>query len=73
MPCPQGIDVPRIFELYNDAIMYGDIETVRSIYFVEQHRIDSCTECDSCVDACGREIAIVDWLKKAKELFTEHE
>jgi predicted aldo/keto reductase-like oxidoreductase len=73
MPCPQGIDVPRIFELYNDTIMYGDIETVRSIYSYEKHRIDSCTECDSCVDACGREIAILDWLQKAKELFTEHE
>jgi len=73
MPCPPGIDVPRIFELYNDAIMYGDIETARSIYDMEQHNIDSCTECGVCVDACGREIAILDWLKAAHQLLAEHE
>lgn len=69
MPCPQGIDVPRIFELYNDAIMYGDIETARSIYRTERHCIDSCTECGSCVNTCARQMAILDWLKKVPELF----
>jgi len=68
MPCPQGIDVPRIFELYNDAIMYGDIETARSIYRAEKHDIENCTDCSVCVDACGREIDILDWLKKAHQL-----
>ncbi|MCK4368267.1 MAG: aldo/keto reductase [Dehalococcoidales bacterium] len=68
MPCPQGIDVPRIFELYNDAIMYDDMETARSIYRMEQHNIDSCNECGACVDACGKEIAIMDWLKKLSAL-----
>ena len=71
MPCPQGIDVPRLFEIYNDAIMYGDIETARAIYRAEKHDIDSCTECGICVDACGREIDILDWLKKAHKLLTE--
>jgi predicted aldo/keto reductase-like oxidoreductase len=73
MPCPRGIDVPRLFELYNDAIMYGDIETGRSIYNRERHHIDSCNECGSCVNTCARQIAILDWLKKVRELFAEHE
>ncbi|MFB0558919.1 MAG: aldo/keto reductase [Dehalococcoidales bacterium] len=73
MPCPQGIDVPRIFELYNDAIMYGDIEIAPSIYRIEQHCIDNCTECGACVNACGRRIAILDWLKAAHQLLAEHE
>ncbi len=71
MPCPQGIDVPRIFELYNDAVMYDDIETVRSIYHTERHRIDNCNGCSACVDACGREIAILDWLKKISEILSK--
>jgi predicted aldo/keto reductase-like oxidoreductase len=62
MPCPQGIDVPRLFELYNDAVIYGDMETGADIYHREKHRIDDCTECGVCV--CGREIPITDWLKK---------
>jgi predicted aldo/keto reductase-like oxidoreductase len=65
MPCPQGIDVPRLFELYNDAIMYDDMETARAIYKMEQHHVDDCTECGACV--CGKEISILDWLKKLSQ------
>jgi len=71
MPCPQGIDVPRIFEIYNDAIMYGDVETARSIYHDEKHAIEDCNECRICMDACGREIDILDWLEKARQLLAE--
>ncbi len=70
MPCPQGIDVPRLFELYNDAVMYGDMETARSIYRLEKHDIDSCNQCGLCV--CGREIPILDWLKKLSEAWAEN-
>jgi len=72
MPCPAGIDIPRIFEIYNDAIMYGDTETARSIYRNEQHDIDSCTECGSCMNLCGRRLPILDWLKKAYQLLSEY-
>ena len=64
MPCPQGVDVPRLFELYNDAVMYSDMETARALYQLEKHDIDSCNQCGLCVDACGREIPILDWLKE---------
>ncbi len=40
MPCPQGIDVPRILDLYNDAVMYGDVDTTRDLYENERHRIE---------------------------------
>ncbi len=73
MPCPEGIDVPRIFEIYNDAIMYDDIETARSLYRIERHNIDGCTECGACAKACGLRIAIPDWLKKAHQLLAELE
>lgn len=62
MPCPRGIDVPRLFELYNDAVMYGDMETARAIYKRERHDINSCNQCGLCV--CGREIPIPEWLEK---------
>lgn len=73
MPCPQGIDVPRIFEVYNDAMMYGDIETARTLYRLERHNIDSCNECGACEKACGFKIPIADWLKKARKLLDENE
>jgi len=71
MPCPRGIDVPRIFELYNDAVIYDDIETARSIYREEGHDIERCNECGLCENACGRNIPIIDWLKKAGKLFDD--
>jgi predicted aldo/keto reductase-like oxidoreductase len=67
MPCGQGIDVPRIFEIYNDAVMYDDAATARSIYRLEHHNIDNCNECGACAAACGFQFPIPDWLKKARE------
>jgi len=68
MPCPLGIDAPRIFELYNDAVMYGDVATMRRIYENERHRIEICDECGACARACGFKIDIPWFLKKAQAL-----
>jgi predicted aldo/keto reductase-like oxidoreductase len=68
MPCPQGIDVPRIFEIYNDAIQYDDTKTAQSLYWEEQHRADNCTECRACENACAKRLTMLDWLKKAHRL-----
>jgi len=73
MPCPIDIDVPRIFELYNDAIIYNDVKTARSLYSMEQHCIDSCTECGACVNTCAKKFAILDWLKAAHQLLAARE
>jgi predicted aldo/keto reductase-like oxidoreductase len=68
MPCPQGIDAPRIFEIYNDAVMYTDAATAREIYRLEHHDIDSCNECGTCAGKCALGYPIPEWLKKAHEL-----
>jgi predicted aldo/keto reductase-like oxidoreductase len=69
MPCPQGIDVPRLFELYNDAVMYSDMETARAIYEREGHNIANCNQCGVCV--CGREIPILYWLKEIAKAWAD--
>jgi predicted aldo/keto reductase-like oxidoreductase len=70
MPCPQGIDVPRIFEIYNDAIMYNDVETAATIYRDEGHHGDCCVECGACEKTCSRSIPlpIIAWLKTVHRL-----
>ena len=73
MPCPEGIDVPRIFELYNDAIMFDDAKTGRSIYRNERHHADMCTECGACEKACAKRLAIIDWLRRTHQLLAERE
>jgi predicted aldo/keto reductase-like oxidoreductase len=73
MPCLQGIDVPRIFELYNDAFIYDDAEMARSLYYGERHDLDSCTECRVCERACAKRLPMLDWLQKAHRLLTKVE
>jgi len=68
MPCPQGIDVPRIFEIYNDAFMYGDVACARSIYREEGHEAGLCTKCGSCEAACAKRLPILHWLEEAHRL-----
>jgi predicted aldo/keto reductase-like oxidoreductase len=74
MPCPNGVEIPEIFELYNDAIMYHTSDNARFRYSgpivglkVEQ-RADRCIECGECLKACPQKISIPEWLKKAHEL-----
>jgi predicted aldo/keto reductase-like oxidoreductase len=64
MPCPRDIDVPRVFELYNDAVIYDNPEIPRSLYREEGHRIEECNACGVCEKACGRHIPISEWLQK---------
>ncbi len=71
MPCPLGIDAPRIFELYNDVMMFGDTVIPRSIYREEGHHPEICNECGLCVKACGFKVPLIDWLKKARDLLAE--
>ena len=70
MPCPQDVDFPRIFELYNDAIIYNDIPAARTIYLEEGHHLTACNDCGKCEEACGRQVAVRHWLEKARLLFT---
>ena len=71
MPCPQGIDAPRIFEIYNDAVMYDDAAAAREMYHRELHNIDTCNECGVCAAKCGLKFPIPEWLKKAQELLVK--
>ena len=72
MPCPNGVEIPLIFRLYNSAVMYDSLETSRSVYsspdFKEEQRADKCNECGECLEACPQEIPIPEWLKKAHSL-----
>ncbi len=68
-PCPNEINIPRIFEIYNDYLMYGDLTRSRMFYgwLDEKARADKCLECRDCVEECPQQIEIPEWLKKADE------
>ncbi len=67
MPCPNDVDIPRVFNLYNDAVIYGDAARPRRDYgrMKPEQRADNCTKCEQCVEKCPQQLAIPELLEKA--------
>ncbi len=68
MPCPQGVAIPGILELYNDAQMYGDPSRQRFFYtwLDEEERADQCNACGECEAKCPQGIAVSGWMERAQ-------
>jgi uncharacterized protein len=73
-PCPHSVNIPRIFELYNDIISSGDQHV--SIWYAtdfgvpQAERATNCVECGECVKVCPQQINIPEQLKKAHSSLT---
>ncbi|MGA7728832.1 MAG: aldo/keto reductase [Dehalococcoidales bacterium] len=72
MPCPNDVDIPRVFNLYNDAVIYGDAARPRRDYgrMKPEQRADNCTKCEQCVEKCPQQLAIPELLEKADAFLT---
>ncbi len=67
MPCPNNVNIPRNFELYNGSEIYDDVEGSRVTYnnfFNEENRAASCIGCRVCEEKCPQKILISDWMPK---------
>jgi predicted aldo/keto reductase-like oxidoreductase len=65
MPCPNGVNIPGVFEYYNRVAMYNDLEGVRnqySMFMNEDQRAKNCIECGECLSKCPQGIPISDWM-----------
>jgi predicted aldo/keto reductase-like oxidoreductase len=72
LPCANNVEISRIFEMYNDAIMYDDPEMSRRFYggrfgLKPEQLADQCIVCEECIEKCPQKISIPEWLKKAHE------
>ena len=72
MPCSSGVDIPDIFEMYNEAMIYEDPEEPRWLYrrLKEEQRADRCVKCGECAEACPQRIDIPGWLEKVHTFLT---
>ncbi len=79
MPCPNGVEIPSIFQMYNEAMMYDDPRMARFRYqgqhggLKEEQRADQCIECMECVEVCPQAIPIPEWLQKVHALLGSEE
>jgi predicted aldo/keto reductase-like oxidoreductase len=60
MPCPSGVNIPRVFYIYNYGKMYNDMKQARMMYgnLEEGSRASACTDCKQCEDLCPQSIEI---------------
>ena len=65
-PCPVGVDIPRIFGLYNHYKVTGNYMQFRMIYdkLTEDERASACIGCGTCLKKCPQKINIPEELKK---------
>ncbi|NSW53365.1 MAG: aldo/keto reductase [Anaerolineae bacterium] len=70
LPCPSGVNIPRIFELYNRSVMIGEWGQGRFRYSLMPagEHADQCVECGTCEDACPQHLDIIAWLKVCEDV-----
>lgn len=71
MPCPVGVEIPKIFGLYNQYKISGNKWLFTNNYNVlpEDAKASSCVNCGKCVKHCPQKIQIPTELRKiSKEL-----
>jgi hypothetical protein len=76
LPCPNGVNIPRNFEIYNQSAMYDKLDIARTTYtqwFAEDQRAMNCIQCQECEEKCPQNIAIADWMPKVDALLGSEE
>lgn len=69
MPCPYGFNAPRIAELQNETMMFGDSSLSAKQFEIENLSSRSCEGCGKCQKKCPREFPIGQIATDAAALF----
>ncbi len=77
-PCPEGVNIPYIFEQYNLGKVYGLWSTARENYakfpdmkWIGGKQADSCIECGECEGKCPQHLEIRELLKAAHAMLAQ--
>jgi uncharacterized protein len=72
MPCPEGVDIPKNFNILNNAYMFNDPNGLKMQYMsllTEKQRASSCKMCGECQKMCPQMIPITEKLKEVVDTF----
>ncbi len=67
VPCPNGVNIPLNFSLYNDCFMFKDEDINFMLYnhmLTPEQKASNCAECGECEEHCPQQIKIPEELKK---------
>lgn len=65
-PCPQGVNIPRIFNIYNDTYRFDDIDRLVNRYkavIKDKQDASYCVDCGACESVCPQGIGVIEILK----------
>ena len=68
MPCPFGVNIPKVFSIYNNYKMFQFAHKTKDEYFNQlapENRADLCRNCKKCMQVCPQHIKIPELLKEA--------
>jgi len=74
LPCPAGVNIPKVFQLYNDAFIFDDMKAAKrdyNMFLKEDEKAHNCIECGRCENLCPQKISIIEELSQAVEAFKE--
>lgn len=69
MPCPSGVNIPAIFNIYNQYGLFKNRQWCAGMYnfalAATSECATNCIECGQCEESCPQHIAIIEKLKEA--------
>ncbi len=74
LPCPQGVDIPGMFDLYNSGIIFEDLDACRLRYrrfYPQGERAGACTACGECEERCPQGIAVSEAMPEVHAVLGE--
>lgn len=69
LPCPKKVNIPKIFEIYNEIRMYDNLaEGIKKYSSLNpEEKIENCVSCKRCESLCPQKIKISEKLKEVKK------
>ncbi len=69
MPCPQGVNIPDSFRIWNDYHIYQKYSVVKGRWegMKDEEKPVNCVECGACEEQCPQKISIRQDLKRVQE------
>ncbi len=71
MPCPNGVNIPQNFDIYNQAAMFDDLPASLFAYktsIADSARAANCIQCEECLSKCPQQIPISTWMPVVEEV-----
>jgi predicted aldo/keto reductase-like oxidoreductase len=76
MPCPNGVDIPGNFELFNNGSIHEDMHASRITYsrfMAEKERASSCIQCKTCEEKCPQKILVSELMPNVHKALGEEQ